>query len=64
MVSGLRFAFDPSKPAGARVTELTKSNGDEIVATQEYTLSTQVYAATGHDGFACFLDPTCKPVYC
>jgi 2',3'-cyclic-nucleotide 2'-phosphodiesterase (5'-nucleotidase family) len=63
MVSGLRLAFDPSRPAGDRVTKLTNLKGEEIIGTQEYTLATQAYAATGHDGFSCFTDPGCKATH-
>ena len=45
------------------MTKLTKCNGDPIIETKQYSLATQEYAATGHDGFTAFIDPECKAVY-
>ncbi|OXA43429.1 Trifunctional nucleotide phosphoesterase protein YfkN [Folsomia candida] len=51
-ISGLRFAFDPSKPAGNRVDPKFVKVGDEYLQPhQSYRLVTKEYIATGHDGY-------------
>jgi 5'-nucleotidase len=64
-VSGLKFTFDPSKPAGIRVSNvLILHNDDElgeykpIDLKRTYKLATKTYLAQGKDGFVCFKD--CK----
>ncbi|MGF1623806.1 MAG: bifunctional metallophosphatase/5'-nucleotidase [Alphaproteobacteria bacterium] len=53
-VSGLSFAFDPSAPAGSRVSEVMV--GDEpLFDTNTYTLATNDYMAAGGDGYSAFI---------
>lgn len=52
-VSGLRFAFDASKPVGARVSEVTV--GDKPLDLKKtYTLVTTSFIADGGDQYAMF----------
>lgn len=60
-VSGLRFAFDPSQPAGSRVVagsvQVTSEAAPEGVAlelTAEYTVATKAYLTNGKDGYTMF----------
>lgn len=56
-VSGLSFLFDPSAPAGSRVSEVMV--GDEpLFDTNTYTLATNDYMAGGGDGYAMFIGQT------
>ena len=50
-VSGLAFAFDPRKPAGARVTRVTVG-GKPLDPGGTYTLATVDFLARGGDGYA------------
>jgi 5'-nucleotidase len=51
-VSGLRFKFDASRPAGSRVTEVTV-NGKPLGMKKKYTLATTDYVGiNGGDGYA------------
>ena len=52
-VSGLSFAFDTRKPAGARVTGVTVG-GAPLDDTGTYTLATNDFLARGGDGYAVF----------
>jgi 5'-nucleotidase/UDP-sugar diphosphatase len=57
-VSGLSFRFDPSAPAGSRVSEVMV--GDEpLFDSNTYRLATNDYMASGGDGYAMFVG---KPV--
>lgn len=56
-VSGLTFSFDPSKPAGDRVTEI-KVNGKAIDPNATYTVATNDFTAVGGDGFTAFAEGT------
>ena len=58
ILSGIRFEFDPSKPAGQRLVEgtLQKENGDEIEMETYYTMASKYFMTTGKDGFSAFLD--------
>ena len=49
-VSGLAFAFDPRKPAGARVTRVTVG-GKPLDPGATYTLATVDFLARGGDGY-------------
>jgi 5'-nucleotidase/UDP-sugar diphosphatase len=48
--SGLDFAYDPSKPAGERVTSLSVG-GAPVDPAKTYTLATNDYVAGGGDGY-------------
>ena len=51
-VSGINFAFDPSKPAGSRVDPQYVKVGDEYLdLDQTYKLVTKAYLALGKDGY-------------
>jgi hypothetical protein len=62
-VSGLRLIVDLAKPPGQRVMQVTESNGEPLSLTKVYTLVVPEYAASGHDGFDCFLDHSVKHCY-
>ncbi len=50
-VSGMRFVFDPSRPAGDRVVEMVV-NDQALDAQKSYTLAVNGYLANGGDGYA------------
>lgn len=52
-VSGLRFVFDPAKPAGQRVGEISVG-GKPLDERQEYTIATLDFMAAGGDGYRAF----------
>jgi 5'-nucleotidase len=53
-VSGLRFAFDATRPAGSRIVELTV-NGKPLDEKKKYTLATTDYVGIdGGDGYSVF----------
>ncbi len=53
-VSGIRFTFDASRPAGSRIVGLT-INGKPLDETKKYTLATSDYVAIdGGDGYSMF----------
>lgn len=56
-VSGLRYAFDPSRPVGSRVLEATL-DGLPVVADQRYTVALSSYVQAGGDGVTAFKDAT------
>ena len=58
ILSGIKFEFDPSKPAGDRIVDgtLKKENGDLIEMETYYTMASKYFMTTGKDGFSAFLD--------
>lgn len=57
-VSGLRYAFDPNRPIGARVVSVTKPDGTPIAADgRTYTITTVDYLITGGDGYGTVFSP-------
>ena len=59
LVSGLRYTYDKTLPAGSRVTSLTLSDGTPIAQDATlYSLTCNEYIATGGDGFSVFLSGT------
>ncbi|KAF6251135.1 Metallo-dependent phosphatase-like protein [Scenedesmus sp. NREL 46B-D3] len=53
-VSGIRFAFDPSKPPGHRILPESVTTGSErapLDASKTYALATKAYLAEGKDGY-------------
>ncbi|CAG0894512.1 unnamed protein product [Darwinula stevensoni] len=51
-VSGVRFAFDPAKPAGQRVDPRFVVVGDQYLQMEQtYTLVTKEYLYSGRDGY-------------
>lgn len=58
-VSGIKYSFDLSKPAGSRIIGLTLTNGTPILPdARTYTVSCNEFIATGGDGFTTFLGGT------
>lgn len=57
MVSGLVYAYDPSRPAGSRVTGVT-INGRPLDAKAGYTASMVDFLAGGGDGYTTFKEGT------
>jgi len=57
-VSGMKFTFDSTKPAGNRVQEMVveETNGSysEIQLTAKYLVATNAFTAKGGDGFTVF----------
>lgn len=49
-VSGIRFTFDASRPAGSRVLTAT-IRGKPLDPAQQYTLATKPYLTEGKDGY-------------
>jgi 5'-nucleotidase len=52
-VSGIRYTFDASRPAGSRMVEVT-INGKPLDAQKTYTLALTKYVAEGGDGYEMF----------
>ncbi|MDQ4122503.1 MAG: bifunctional metallophosphatase/5'-nucleotidase [Acidobacteriota bacterium] len=52
-VSGIRYAFDASKPAGSRITEVS-INGKPLEGQRTYTLALTKYIQEGGDGYEVF----------
>ena len=53
-VSGLRWAFDPDRPFGSRVTSVTLPGGQPIDPNATYRVATNNFMATGGDRFTTF----------
>lgn len=54
-VSGMSYAFDPSKPAGERIIEV-KIGGKVIDLAKTYKVATNCFMAGGGDGYAMMKD--------
>ncbi|MBB6176005.1 2',3'-cyclic-nucleotide 2'-phosphodiesterase (5'-nucleotidase family) [Anoxybacillus tengchongensis] len=52
-VSGIRFTFDATKPAGSRVTSV-QINGQPLDEAKTYTVATNDFIAKGGDGYDMF----------
>ena len=51
-VSGLRFTFDPTKPAGSRILSVSRPDGSPIPAdAKTFTVTTVDYLIAGGDGY-------------
>ena len=51
-VSGISFAFDPTKPAGQRVNPKFVRIGDQYLSTDtKYRMVTKAYMYAGKDGY-------------
>jgi len=51
-ISGFKFTFDPSKPVGSRIVEVTKLDGTAIAKdSKEYSLTTLDFLIYGGDGY-------------
>lgn len=56
-VSGIRFEFDPSKPAWERIDKNDLYiQGEKIDYDKDYTVSAKSFIAGGKDGFTDFKD--------
>lgn len=54
-ISGVKFAFDPSKPSGERIdAQDIKIKGEPIDYERFYTVSTKAFIASGKDGYVDF----------
>lgn len=52
-ISGMRFTYDPERPAGSRILEVT-IHGQPLADTQTYTLATTSFLQRGGDNYAMF----------
>ena len=59
-ISGLRFSFDPTKPAGSRVHSVKDLQGKPLDYTRKYNVATTWFLSLGKDGYTCFSDPECS----
>jgi 2',3'-cyclic-nucleotide 2'-phosphodiesterase (5'-nucleotidase family) len=51
-ISGFKFTFDPAKPIGSRIVEVSKTDGTPIAKDSKvYTLTTLDYVIYGGDGY-------------
>lgn len=58
-VSGIKYSFNTSLPAGSRITSLTLTDGTPILPdATPYTVACNEFIATGGDGFSVFLGGT------
>lgn len=58
-VSGLKYTYNLTLPAGSRITSLTLNDGTPILADATvYSIACNEYIATGGDGFSVFLGAT------
>jgi 5'-nucleotidase / UDP-sugar diphosphatase len=57
-VSGMKFTYDSTKPAGSRVVTMEVKNADgsytAIDAAKEYVIATNAFTAKGGDGYTVF----------
>ena len=52
-VSGIRFAFDPTRPVGKRILSVSV-DGKPLDTSKEYTVATLDFIAAGGDGYTAF----------
>ena len=57
-VSGVKFKFDPKRPAGDRVSGVSVG-GDELDFNNKYLLATVAYVKDGKDGFDSIFQGKC-----
>ena len=57
-VSGLKFSYNPTNPAGQRITSITLSDGTPIHRGVTYIVAANSFIATGGDGFTVFKEGT------
>ena len=53
-VSGLEFSYNPTNPAGQRITSVTLPDGTPLDRSATYTVAANSFIATGGDGFTVF----------
>ncbi len=57
-ISGFKFSFDPSKPIGSRIVEVTKLDGTAIAKdAKQYSLTTLDFVIYGGDGYLNVFSP-------
>lgn len=57
-VSGLKFSYNPTNPAGQRITSVTLPDGTPIDRGATYTVAANSFIVTGGDGFTVFKEGT------
>ena len=58
-ISGFRFTFDPSRPEGSRITQVTLDDGTPIARDdRSYTATTLDFMVYGGDGYVGVFNPT------
>jgi 5'-nucleotidase len=57
-VSGLKFSYNSTNPAGQKITSVTLPNGTPIDRGATYTVAANSFIATGGDGFTVFKEGT------
>jgi 5'-nucleotidase len=57
-VSGLKFSYNSTNPAGQRITSVTLPDGASIDRAATYTVAANSFIATGGDGFTVFKEGT------
>jgi 2',3'-cyclic-nucleotide 2'-phosphodiesterase (5'-nucleotidase family) len=55
-VSGMKYVFDASKPAGKRIVSVTTSDGKELDKDKTYKVATNDYLYNGGDGYEELVD--------
>jgi 5'-nucleotidase len=58
-VAGLKYSYDPSKPAGERISDVLVGSGDSFEPIDEnatYTIVTNNYVRGGGDGYSTFAE--------
>jgi 2',3'-cyclic-nucleotide 2'-phosphodiesterase/3'-nucleotidase/5'-nucleotidase len=55
-LSGATVRFDPARPAGSRVLDVTLDSGAKLHDDERYTITVNDFLAAGGDGFAMLLD--------
>ena len=55
--SGLKFSFDPDKPAGSRVHKIRDMDDKPFDFSRDYVVAVTDFISLGRDGYECFKDP-------
>ena len=58
LVSGLKFSYNSTNPAGQRITSVTLPDGTPIDRSTTYSVAANSFIATGGDGFTVFKEGT------
>lgn len=61
-ISGLRYSWDPNRPAGNRVVDITLANGSPIDPAATYSVTANSFLASGGDQFTIFSEGTNRVV--
>jgi 5'-nucleotidase len=59
--SGLVVRYDPSRPAGSRIVDVRRTNGDSIGSEDHYTLGVSDFLAGGGNGYTMLKDLPSEP---